>query len=111
MTPTYLRGYVALPVSIHTPVKGVTTVRGVANTTLAGFNPHTRKGCDDTDLSYRLYRDGIPFHRIEINTIHKGNQSFRKINNRNPLSGYYNVEDWSNNVRYLYQKYFHNDQN
>ena len=70
------------------------------------FDEKIKNSFEDTDLSYRLYRDGIPFHRIEINTIHKGNQSFRKINNRNPLSGYYNVDDWSNNVRYLYQKYY-----
>lgn len=70
------------------------------------FDENIKNSFEDTDLSYRLHRGKIPFHRIPIDTIHRGNQSFRKINSRNPLSGYYNIDDWSNNVRYLYAKYF-----
>ena len=33
-------------ISIHTPVKGVTSLEGKSRDEIIHFNPHTREGCD-----------------------------------------------------------------
>ena len=70
------------------------------------FDENIKNSLEDTDLSYRLWVDKIPFRIIPINIEHKGNQSFRKINERDKLSGYYNPIDYRNNLIYMHNKYW-----
>lgn len=71
------------------------------------FDENIKNSSEDIDLGYRLWKDNIKCHYIPVNIIHRGNQSFKTINRvKNPLSGYYDINDWSNNTRYLYKKYF-----
>ena len=49
-----------MPISIHTPVKGVTPLRPLAASRVGYFNPHTREGCDGILLT--LMHEQIHFN-------------------------------------------------
>ena len=70
------------------------------------FDENIKNSLEDTDLSYRLWKDGVPIRIIHINIEHRGNQSFKKINERDKLSGYYNPTDYRNNLIYMHNKYY-----
>ena len=72
------------------------------------FDENIKNCLEDTDLSYRLYNDEISIYIIPLDVIHKGNASFKKLNQWNKLSGYYNHDDYKNNLIYMYHKYYGN---
>ena len=69
------------------------------------FDEKIKNSFEDSDLAYRLYRDNIVVKEIDVEVIHSGS-SFSKINKVNSLSGAYDVQDYSNNINYLYRKYY-----
>ena len=69
------------------------------------FDEKIKNSFEDSDLAYRLYRDNIVVKEIDVEVIHRGS-SFSKINKVNSLSGAYDVQDYCNNINYLYRKYY-----
>ena len=65
------------------------------------FNEKIKNSLEDTWLSYQLWKGKVKMEVIESDVIHRGNQSFKKINGRHKLSGYYNFEDWKNNLKII----------
>ena len=65
------------------------------------FNENIKNSLEDSLLSYQLWKSKIECENIKTNVIHKGNLSFKKVNEKNKLSGYYNFEDWKNNLNVI----------
>ncbi len=70
------------------------------------FDENIRNCFEDNDFSARLHIDHKRYEYIDINVIHRHNVSFSKINTKNKLSGFYNVEDFKKNVIYMHKKFF-----
>ena len=65
------------------------------------FNEEIKNSLEDSLLSYQLWKSKIECEVIKTNVIHKGNLSFKKVNEKNKLSGYYNFNDWANNLNVI----------
>lgn len=65
------------------------------------FNENIKNSSEDSLLSYQLWKRKINCEIIKTNVIHRGNLSFKKVNGRHKLSGYYNFEDWKNNLKVI----------
>ena len=65
------------------------------------FNENIKNSLEDSLLSYQLWKNKVNMEIIKTNVIHKGNLSFKKINEKNKLSGHYNFEDWKNNLKII----------
>ena len=65
------------------------------------FNENIKNSLEDSLLSYQLWKNKVNIEIIKTNVIHKGNLSFKKVNEKNKLSGFYNFEDWKNNLKII----------
>ena len=65
------------------------------------FNEQIKNSLEDSLLSYQLWKNKVNIEIIKTNVIHKGNLSFKKVNEKNKLSGHYNFEDWKNNLKII----------
>lgn len=70
------------------------------------FDENIKNSLEDTDLSFQLFKNSVIVQELDTHIIHKGNSSFSKVNKRNFFSGTYNVQDYCNNINYLYKKYY-----
>ena len=65
------------------------------------FNENIKNSPPPPPPPPQLWKNKVNIEIIKTNVIHKGNLSFKKINEKNKLSGYYNFNDWVSNLNVI----------